>query len=130
MARDLRQTGRLNDYPDRCYYYDSLAVDKNKLKPDAKPLGRFYKKDKVSFQWERITINGVLTSRYQFKGVIETIDHVEDLRPDMYVVDQLGMLFIVASNLVSDDENKSKIIGTRPCITSQITLVGVEKKDG
>lgn len=130
MARDLRQTGRINDYPDLCYYYNSDAVDKNKLKQDSKPLGRFYKKDKVSFQWERISINGILTTRYQFKGVIETIDHVEDLRPDMYVVDQTGMLFIVSTNLISDDENRSKVVGNRPCIKSQITLIGVEQKDG
>ena len=130
MARDLRQTRSLNNYPDRCLYYDSTAVEHNKLKVDAQPLGRFYKKDKVSFHWEQITMNGELTTNKQFKGVIETMDHVEELRPDMYVKDQTGMLFRVTENLVSDDENRSKSVGTRPCIISTITLIGLEIKRG
>ena len=129
MARDLRQLNRLNSYPDRCKYYDAKFIDKNKLMPNAKPLGVFYKKDKVSFQWERVTINGIATSRKQFKGVIETMDYVADIRPDMYVVDQTGMLFIVGTPVISDDENRSKNIGRRPCIITTMTLIGIETKN-
>ena len=75
MARDLRQIGYdRNRYPDLCYLYDSTAVEKNKLVKDAKPICRFYKKDVKSFQWERVTVNGIASSRRQFVGVIETSD--------------------------------------------------------
>lgn len=128
MARDLRQLYSFEDYPDRCYYYDSTAVKDNKLVPDAKPLGRFNKRDLISFQWERVTLNGVLTNRRQFIGTIETLDHVEDLRPDMYVKDQTGMLFLVVPPVISDDENRSKVVGSRPAIVTSMVLRGVEYK--
>ena len=128
MARDLRQIGyNRNRYPDLCYLYDSTAVEKNKLVKDAKPICRFYKRDIKSFQWERVTVNGIASSRRQFVGVIETSDHVEQAKPDMYVVDQTGMLFIIDTPVISDDANKSKVIGTRPSIKTIMTLKGVGK---
>ena len=80
MARDLRQLKGKNSYPDRCYYYSSTAIQGNKLVKDAQPLGRFDKRDTISFQWERPTINGMVSSVAQFVGTVETLDHVEDLK--------------------------------------------------
>ena len=129
MARDIRQVGcQRTDYPDRCYLYDSKAVDHNKLKKDAVAICRFYKTDVVSFHWEKIVINNMVTSRSQFIGTCETLDHVEEMRPDMYVVDQTGMLFIVVGPVISDDENASKNIGTRPKIKTTFTLRGLEER--
>lgn len=126
MARDLRQIGcNKNRYPDRCYLYGSEAIEKNKLVKDAKPICRFYKRDVKPFQWERPTVNGVASSRRQFVGVIETVDHVEQAKPDMFVVDQTGMLFIIVEPVISDDENKSKAIGKRPAIKTTMTLKGL-----
>lgn len=130
MSRDLRIIGARNIYTDRCYFYDSTAVDGNKLKQDAQPMGRFYKKDVQPFQWERMTVNGIATNRRQFIGTIETIDHVESLRPDMYVQDQTGMLFIVVAPVISDDLGRTKMVGTRPATRTTLTLRGVEIKDG
>ena len=128
MSRDLRQIGyNKNRYPDLCYLYDSTDVEKNKLKKDAKAITRFYKKDVVPFQWERITINGVVSSRLQFKGTIETLDNVQMAKPDMYVVDQTGTLFIIDTPVISDDANKSKVVGTRPTIKTTMILKGVGK---
>ena len=128
MARDLRHIGcSRNEYPDRCYLYDSKAVQGNLLVKEAKPICRFYKRDVKPFQWERPTINGVASSRKQFIGIIETIDHVEQAKPDMYVVDQTGMLFIIEAPVVSDDANKSKVVGTRPTVKTTMTLRGLGK---
>ena len=128
MARDLRQIGcNRNRYPDLCYLYDSKAVNNNKLVQDAKPICRFYKRDARSFQWERATVNGVVSSRLQFQGIIETMDHVEQAKPDMFVVDQTGTLFIIVAPVISDDANKSKVIGRRPTIKTTMTLRGVGK---
>lgn len=128
MARDLRQIGyNRNKYPDLCYLYDSTAVNNNKLVKDAKPICRFYKRDVKPFQWEKPTVNGVVSSRLQFQGIIETMDHVEQAKPDMFVVDQTGTLFIIAAPVVSDDANKSKVVGRRPTIKTTMTLRGVSK---
>lgn len=126
MARDLRQIGyNRNKYPDLCYLYDSEAVNNNKLVQDAKPICRFYKRDVKPFQWERVTINGVVSTRKQFIGTIQTADHVEQAKPDMYVVDQTGMLFIIDTPVISDDANKSKVVGKRPTVITTMTLKGL-----
>lgn len=128
MGRDLRQIGfNRNEYPDRCTYYGKECVENGILLPDAKPLGRFYKKDVKPFAWKYMSLgNGQFSSSMNFEGVIATLDHVENLRPDMYVKDQTGMLFVVVPPLISDDANKSKVIGTRPTIETTITLRGLE----
>ena len=126
MGRDLRQIGYgKNRYPDCCYLYDSSAVEHNKLVKDAQPVCRFYKRDVVAFQWEYATVNGITTSRKQFVGTIETLDNVSEARPDMYVTDQTGALFIIIPPVVSDDANKSKVVGTRPTIKTTMTLRGL-----
>lgn len=128
MARDLRQIGyNRNKYPDLCYLYDSTAVNNNKLVKDAKPICRFYKRDVKPFQWEKPTVNGIVSSRLQFQGIIETMDHVEQAKPDMFVVDQTDTLFIIVAPVVSDDANKSKVVGRRPTIKTTMTLRGVSK---
>lgn len=125
MARDLRNIGsNRNNYPDVCYLYDSIAVENNKLVEDVTPICRFRKKDVIPFQWQLATINGIVTTRKEFVGTVESCDHLEMLRPDMYVVDQTGSLFIVVSPVVSDDANKSKVIGTRPSVITRFTLKG------
>jgi len=126
MARDLRQIGfGRNRYPDACYLYDSSAVNHNKLVEGAEPICRFYKKDVVSFQWEYARVNDTITNRKQFVGTIETLDHVEKARPDMYVIDQTGALFIIVPPVISDDANKSKVVGTRPTVKTTMTLRGL-----
>lgn len=128
MPRDLRQIGfGKNRYPDKCYLYDSSAVSHNKLVKDAKAICRFYKRDKVPFQWQRATVNGIVSSALEFIGTIETIDHLEAVRPDMFVVDQTGTLFIIVAPVVSDDADKSKVVGTRPTVKTTMTLRGVSK---
>ena len=129
MGRDLRQIGfNRNEYPDRCTYYQHCDIENGKLKAGAKPLGRFYKRDKVAFAWKYQSLgNGQFSSSMHFEGVITTLDHVENLRPDMYVIDQTGMIFTVVPPLISDDANKSKVIGRRPTVETTITLRGVEK---
>lgn len=122
MARDLRQLNGRNKYPDKCYYYDSNAVEGNKLVQDAKPLGRFYKRDVISFQWENAANNGI-NSNKQFVGTVETLDVVNDLKPDMFVVDNTGTLFIVAAPVISDDANRGKVVGTRPQFKTTFKLV-------
>lgn len=124
MARDLRQLANRNEYPDRCYFYNSTAVEKNKLVKNAEPLGRFYKRDVKSFQWERPTINGVVSATTQFAGIVETKD-VVDIKPDMYVVDQTGALFKVVAPVISDDANRGKVVGTRPQVITTFKLVGL-----
>ena len=126
MARDLRQVGyNRNSYPDKCYLYDSSAINNNKLIKDAKPICRFYKTDIIAFGWKRITVNGVLTTRKEFTGTIETTDHIEQARPDMYVVDQTGTIFIIDDIPSSDDDNSSKVVGTRPKIVTRLVLKGL-----
>lgn len=128
MPRDLRQVGfNRNCYPDRCYLYDSSAVNNNKLVQDATPICRFYKTDVIPFQWEKAKVNGITSSRQQLIGTIETADHVEAARPDMYVVDQTGALFIIADAVVSDDNDKSKVVGTRPSAVTRMVLRGISK---
>lgn len=129
MARDLRIIGNSKvKYPDLCYLYDKQYVANNKLVEGATPLCRFYKRDKVAFEWRRIEFaNGSLSNDNHFVGTIETTDHVEMARVGMFVKDQTGMLFIIESGLVSDDANKSKSVGTRPTIKTTMILRGVEK---
>ena len=128
MGRDLRQIGFNRDnYPDKCYLYPSTAVDGNKLVKDAKPICRFYKRDLVSFQWERVVINGQHTKRCVFKGTIQTADHLEEARPDMYVLDNNGMLFRIDTPIISDDANESKVVGRRASVITTMTLIGEEK---
>lgn len=125
MARDLRQVGcRRNNYPDKYTYYDSKAVDHNKLVKDAQPVGRFYGRDVIPFQWERITVNGIVSSRSQYAGTIETLDRI-DIQPDMFVVNRNGKLFKVVAPVITDDENKSKVVGTRPSVKTTFKLVGM-----
>ena len=126
MARDLRQVGyNRNRYPDKCYLFDSTAVNNNKLVVNAQPLTRFYKRDIVPFQWGRAVIDGVVTNRKQLVGTIETSDHLEMARPDMYVLDQTGTLYIIEGPIVSDDADKSKVVGTRPTIITKMVLKGL-----
>lgn len=126
MARDLRILSGRNKYPDKCYYYDSKAVNNNQLVKDAQPLGRFYKRDVVSFQWEYATINGIVSSNMQFVGTIETLD-VVNIKPDMYVKDNNGDLFIVVAPVISDDMNRGKVVGTRPQVKTTMTLRGLKE---
>lgn len=126
MARDLRVIGcNRNNYPDRCYLYDSNSVKDNKLVMDAQPICRFYKRDLVSFQWQKMSYNGVVSTRKEFVGTIETMDHVEMAKPDMFVVDQTGALFIIDSPVVSDDANESKVVGRRPTVRTTMVLRGL-----
>lgn len=128
MSRDLRVVGfNKNEYPDRCVYYGKESIKNGIVLPDAKPLGRFYKRDAVSFAWIHMSLgNGQFSSSMVFEGKIETTDNVSQLRPDMYVKDQTGMLFVVVPPVVSDDANKSKVVGTRPTIKTTMTLRGLE----
>ena len=126
MARDLRVLSGRNKYPDKCYFYDSTAVENNTLVKDAQPLGRFYKKDVKPFQWEYATINGIVSSNLQFIGIIETVD-VVNIKPDMYVKDNNGDLFIVVAPVISDDMNRGKVVGTRPQVKSTLTLRGLKE---
>lgn len=126
MPRDLRQVGyNRNRYPDKCYLYDSSAVRNNKLVKDATPICRFYKTDVIPFQWQRVTIDGVVTTAQEMVGTIATVDHVEMAKPDMYVLDQAGILYIIDSAVVSDDANQSKVVGTRPTIKTTMVLKGL-----
>lgn len=126
MARDLRIIGfNRNRYPDKCYLYDSHAVQNNKLVKDAQPICRFYKHDKVAFHWERVTVNGIVSNRKQFIGTIETGDHIEMARPDMYVVDQTGALFIIDMIPESNDLDRTKVVGTRPAAITTLVLKGL-----
>lgn len=127
MGRDLRQIGfNRNRYPDKCYLYDSHAVEHNKLVKDAEVICRFYKRDVVPFHWEKAkTGNGAVSSRKQFIGTIETADHVEKARPDMFVVDQTGTIFIIEDALVSNDLDRTKVVGTRPAVVTQMVLKGL-----
>ena len=129
MARDLRQIGfNRNRYPDKCYLYDSSAVNNNKLVKDATAICRFYKRDVVPFQWEKAkTGNGLTNSRKQFIGTIETLDHVEQAKPDMFVVDQTGNLFIIEDAVVSNDLDRTKVVGTRPAVITRMVLKGFGK---
>ena len=127
MARDLRQIGfNRNRYPDKCFLYDSHSVNNNKLVKDATPICRFYKTDVVPFQWEKAKVsNGITNSRKQFVGTIETADRVEMVKPDMYVVDKTGTLFIIDNAVVSDDLNRTKVVGTRPAVITRMVLKGL-----
>ena len=126
MPRDLRQVGyNRNRYPDKCYLYDSSSVQNNKLVKDAKPICRFYKTDLISFQWQRVTVDGIVTTAKELVGTIETVDHVEMAKPDMYVLDQSGILYVIDNAVVSDDANKSKVVGTRPTIKTTMVLKGL-----
>lgn len=126
MSRDLRMIGfNRNAYPDYCYLYGSDAVDDNKLVKDAKMICRFYKKDAVPFHWERISVNGIVTNEKQFIGTIETADHIEEARPDMFVVDQTGALFVIDEIPMSDDLDRTKVVGTRPAVVTRLVLRGV-----
>lgn len=128
MARDLRQIGfGARNYPDTCRVYGSHYDEKNQLVMDETCLGRFKKTDIEAFRWERITVNGVLTNKSQFIGKVQTGDNVSYLRPDMFVKDQTGALFIVVAPIISDDSNQSKQIGTRPTVVTTFTLRGVVK---
>lgn len=128
MGRDLRQTGyNRNRYPDRCVYYGKECINNGVVIPNAKPLGRFYKRDAEAFAWKYQSLgNGQFSSSMVFEGKIETLDNVSDLRPDMYVVDQTGMLFVIVPPVVSDDADQSKVIGTRPSVKTTMTLRGLE----
>lgn len=126
MGRDLRIVGyNRNVYPDRCWLYGSEAVKNNKLVKDAKPICRFNKKDAVPFRWERATVNGVVSSIKQFIGTIETCDHVEEARPDYFVVDQTGALFIIVEIPMSNDLDRTKVVGTRPAVITRMVLKGL-----
>ena len=126
MGRDLRMVGyNRNVYPDRCWLYGSEAVKNNKLVKDAKPICRFYKRDLVPFKWERATVNGVVTATKQFVGTIITSDHVEEARPDFFVVDQTGALFIIVEIPASDDLDRTKVVGTRPAVITRMVLKGI-----
>ena len=129
MGRDLRNIGaNRNKYPDICYYYDKENVKNNVLMKNAKPLGRFYKTDVEAFAWKYQSLgNGQLSTSMAFEGKIETCDNVRDLRPDMYVKDQTGMLFVIVPPVISDDANRSKVIGTRPTVKTIMTLRGLER---
>lgn len=129
MARDLRQVGySKEDYPDKCYLYPTNYVnDNNEVDVNVQPICRFYKKDLVSFAWKKIQLgNGSFSNSNHFIGTIESMDHLEMARVGMYVKDQTGMLFVIDEPLISDDENKSKVVGRRPAIITTMTLRGVE----
>lgn len=127
MARDLRQIGfNRNRYPDKCYLYDSSAVNNNKLVKDATAICRFYKRDVIPFQWEKAKVNnGLTSSRKQFVGTIETADHMEKAKPDMFVLDQTGTLFIIEDAVVSNDLDRTKVVGTRPAVITRMVLKGL-----
>lgn len=128
MGRDLRVVGySRNEFPDRCVYYGKECIKNGIVLQDAQPLGRFYKRDVKPFEWKKLDLGGgQFSSSVHFEGIIETNDNVEKLRPDMYVVDQTGMLFVVVPPLISDDANKSKVAGRKPTVKTTITLRGLE----
>jgi hypothetical protein len=123
MGRDLRASNQ--GYTDKCYFYPSNAVNNNKLVPDAKAIGRFYKRDIVPFAWRRITQNN-LTSETQYLGTIETHDNVWKIRPGMFVLDHTGKLFVVNEIAQDNDDALSKELGTRPLRKTIIVLRGFE----
>ena len=116
-----------NNYPDKCYLYPSEAVQGNQLVKGAEPICRFYKRDLVSFQWEKVQVNGQYVKRIVFKGVIQTPDRVDEARPNMFVLDNTGMLFRIDAPIVSDDANESKVVGRRPTVLTTMTLIGEER---
>lgn len=128
MARDLRMS--IADNPDRCWLYPSTCVENNQLVKDAQPITRFNKTDIVPFAWKRITINGNLTNARHLIGTIQTNDIAWQARPDMFIKDQTGMLFIIDEISADNDENKSKNIGTRPVHVMTMVLRGLEIQNG
>lgn len=129
MPKDLRVIGaNRNKYPDRCYLYDSKTVNGNTLIQEAQPLCRFNKRDVVPFTWKRPTINGIVSTRREYMGTVETVDKLPKIQPDMIVKDQNGMIFIVVEPVITDDANESKVIGTRPTVKTTFTLRGLQNK--
>ena len=129
MARDLRQLKGKNSYPDRCYYYSSTAIQGNKLVKDAQPLGRFDKRDTISFQWERPTINGMVSS------VRSICWHGRNIRPCGRFKGRICLLLIIwvcylllLHRLLSDDANRGKVLGTRPQFKTTFKLMGLESE--
>lgn len=129
MPIDLRNLGSRSKYCDTYTLYPSDAVNGNTLtlKPDAVALARFHSRDIENFRYEHPTINGYVSSSVQYRGRIESIDDLSMARPDMYVVSETGVIFIIEAPLVTDNNPASTSVSMRPAIKYQMTLRGINK---
>jgi len=122
-GRDLRNSN--NNYPDRLYYYPSSVINGNKLVAETLPLGRFNANDVIPFGWQPLVINGNVTSNFEYKGTIETIDEISDLRPKMFVKYADGNQWFIVDKII-ESEVSDKSISARPSFKRTITLRGIK----
>ncbi|MFA6377138.1 MAG: hypothetical protein WCW63_00785 [Acholeplasmataceae bacterium] len=122
MGRDL---GVNRSGVNRYYYYSSTSVNHNKLVQDAQALGRFDADDVTSFGWHPVVSNNIATSLKEYTGSIVTYDDVGDLRPNMFVEDESGGIFLV-SEIPEQDNITSEEISTRAALRTVIVLKGLK----
>ena len=126
---DLRNIGSRLKYCDVYLLYAAEDVDGNahRVKPESKPLARFHSRDVENFRYERVTINGVLTTALQYRGKIETLDDLSMARIGMYCKAEDGTLYIIEAPLVTDNNSAVTALSKRPSIKYVFTLRGVGK---
>lgn len=125
MARDLRMG--IQDYPDKCYYYDSKSIDGTQLAKESKPLGRFNKRDIVSTSRNQALMGDNVRVPHESVQTIETVDDCTDIRDGMYVIDDNGTLFRIVRIVSDDDENRSKQVGRRAVHVIRMELKAIEE---
>ena len=125
MARDLRMG--IQDYPDRCYYYDSSSVDGSTLSKEAVALGRFNKRDVIPTARGQAKMGDNAIVQHEVTQTIETVDDCSDIRDGMYVVDDNDTLFRIVRIVSDDDENRSKQVGRRAVHVIRMELKAVEE---
>jgi hypothetical protein len=125
MARDMRVG--IQDYPDRCYYYDSKSIDGTQLAKDAIALGRFNKRDIIPTSRGQAKMGDNVLVPHEVVQTIETVDYCPDIRDGMYIVDDNGTLFRIVRIPSDDDENKSKQVGRRAVHTTKMEIKAIEE---
>jgi len=108
-----------NKYNDRNQYYKRSYVDNMKLNPGAVSEGVFYSTDVIPLEKQTIVMGSV--KKTAFTITVETLDSVENLDVDDYVLYSDGNLYIV-DNIVAEDTNENKEFSKRPSFKTTIRL--------
>ena len=106
-------------YNDRNQYYKRSYVDNMKLNPGAVSEGVFYSTDTIPLERQTIIMGSVKKTALTI--TIETLDSVENMDVDDYVLYSDGNLYIV-ENIVAEDVNENKEFSKRPSFKTTIRL--------
>lgn len=112
------------EFPNKYWLYDSSAVNNNKLVMDAEPICRFRARTVTKFGIKKVW-NDNICSKAVLSGVIQTRDKIKSIKPNMYVKNQAGVLFVIDELPEIEYMIDNEQLSSRPTPIRNIKLNGI-----